>query len=379
VKGQRNSQMARLHKKLQVEEKSRVFARLADTFRRSDHLEEAIELCHRGLVHHPDYASGHIVLGQCYLDLGRLEEARDAFLRALALDEDNILTLRSLGDILFQQGELEEAAGHYRQALQLDPRNRDLMELIREVEVKLEEMANPEEGSRAKEEGEDSQEQMAGPAADELSGAGMMSMPVFGKEVLESTDTEEHRRWLREMTQDTGPGTRDSAGKGEDLADKGEDPVGDGEGPRPKTRGEENQAQDPDSEDRTLKPEPQASNPESEGTMHEAHLSPEETELLRDDEDQHSAKGPPRGMATATLAEIYFQQGYVDKAIEIYVKVLRQHPDDEKSRARLSELRAMRAGQSAGSGGASESSEGADPDRTERESNTLEEGGDQQP
>lgn len=325
MKDRRDSHMARLHKKLQVEERSRVFARLADTFRRSDHLEEAIELCHRGLVHHPDYVSGHIVLGQCYLDLGRLEEARDSFVRALSLDEDNILTLRSLGNILFQQGELEEAAGHYRRALRLDPRNRDLQELLREAQAQLAESAAPKQEPAARESREEPPESIDSPADQTLSGAVMMSVPAFGREVLETTDTEEHRLWLREMTRETGPGSRDPA----------ED------GPVP-----ENGRPDPEDESRSRDAEPADSDPGSGGAMHDVQLSPEETQLLRDQEDEHPAKGPPRGMATATLAEIYFQQGYLDKAIEIYLKVLRHDTDDEKSRARLSELRTMRAGRS---------------------------------
>jgi len=325
VKDRRDSQMARLHKKLQVEEQSRVFARLADTFRRSDHLEEAIELCHRGLVHHPDYVSGHIVLGQCYLDLGRLDEARDSFVRALTLDEDNLLTLRSLGNILFQQGELEEAAGHYRRALRLDPRNRDLQELLRETQARLAELAAPEQEPAVREPVEKSPERIDPPMNEALSGTVMMSVPAFGREVLESTDSEEHRLWLREMTRETGPGTRDPGGDEQDP-----------EGERP----------DPEDESRSRDTEPAGSDPGSGGAIHDVRLSPEETELLRDGEDEHPAKGPPRGMATATLAEIYFQQGYLDKAIEIYLKVLRHDPDDEKSRARLSELRTMRAGRS---------------------------------
>ena len=332
MKGRRDSQMARLHKKLQSQETSRVFARLADTFRRSDHLEEAIELCHRGLVHHPEYVSGHIVLGQCYLDLGRLEEARDSFVRALALDEDNILTLRSLGTIMFQQGELEEAVSHYHRALRLDPHNRDLHELLRETESRLAELNAPPEETSPEGEVSPAADSGAGeetgpsaqadpPPGESLSGTAMMSVPAFGREVLESTDTEEHRRWLREMT-----------------------------------RGPEDEARDPDETNRlpeeadtqSHNPGPGPENPDydSDDALDDAHLSPGETELLRDEHDEHTAKGPPRGMATATLAEIYFQQGYLDKAIEIYLKVLRHDPGDEKSRARLSELRALRAGRS---------------------------------
>jgi hypothetical protein len=42
---------------------------------------------------------------------------------------------------------------------------------------------------------------------------------------------------------------------------------------------------------------------------------------------------------TPTLAEIYARQGHVDRAIEIYEKVVAGDPGDERSRARLAELR----------------------------------------
>ena len=370
MKSRRDSQMARLHKKLQAEETSRVFARLADTFRRSDHLEEAIELCHRGLVHHPEYVSGHIVLGQCYLDLGRLEEARDCFVRALALDENNILTLRSLGDIMVQQGELEEAVGYYHRALRLEPHNRDLQGLLREAEARLAELnAPPDETnpggkispaaeavpSAGSETGEfqglrEGSPKWTDPPADEgLSGTAMMSVPAFGREVLEPTDTEEHRRWLWEMT-------RGPEGEDGDPDDAGSDPQEESQDPEDETgeseaAGRGSPAPNPGTGERNpgsrqTNPEFDDPDPDSGDALDDAHLSPEETELLRDEQAERTAKGPPRGMATATLAEIYFQQGYLDKAIEVYQKVLRHDPGDERSRTRLSELRAMRAGRS---------------------------------
>jgi tetratricopeptide (TPR) repeat protein len=345
--------MARWHKKLQVEEKSRVFARLADTFRRSHHFEEAIELCHRGLVHHPDYVSGHIVLGQCYLDLGRLEEARDCFVRALALDEDNILTLRCLGDIQFQQGELEAAADHYRRALRLDPRSQDLRELLRDVESKLEETAAPPEKYSQEQDREESSTEMS---------LSMMSVPAFGREVLKPTDTEEHRRWLREMTQENEP---------TEAMDETAD--ADGDFPHPGDDAAGRNFQDYDLRDRTQDDRSPAHQP-----MNDAGLSPQESRLLHDEDDEHSAKGPPRGMATATLAEIYFQQGYLDKAIEIYQKVLRHHPDDEESRARLSELRGMRASRSETNEGASQKALGNGSGRDQdEEMDGSEKGGEQ--
>ena len=46
-------------------------------------------------------------------------------------------------------------------------------------------------------------------------------------------------------------------------------------------------------------------------------------------------------IATATLAEIYFDQGRIDEAAEIYEKVIAQNPDDAKSQQRLDEIRGM--------------------------------------
>ncbi len=54
------------------------------------------------------------------------------------------------------------------------------------------------------------------------------------------------------------------------------------------------------------------------------------------DED-HEALVP---FATPTIAELYFNQGQLEAAVETYEKVLLEHPDDSASAARLSQLRA---------------------------------------
>ena len=46
-------------------------------------------------------------------------------------------------------------------------------------------------------------------------------------------------------------------------------------------------------------------------------------------------------IATPTLAEIYFDQGQLQEAIDIYEKVVSQNPDDMLSKQRLEELKVM--------------------------------------
>lgn len=55
---------------------------------------------------------------------------------------------------------------------------------------------------------------------------------------------------------------------------------------------------------------------------------------------------PPKEEApilpTSTLAEIYYKQGELEEAIKIYEHVVRDFPDDEKSKIRLNELKEIK-------------------------------------
>jgi hypothetical protein len=46
-------------------------------------------------------------------------------------------------------------------------------------------------------------------------------------------------------------------------------------------------------------------------------------------------------IATPTIAEVYFNQGLLQEAIDTYERVIARHPDDERSIKRLAELKAV--------------------------------------
>jgi len=46
-----------------------------------------------------------------------------------------------------------------------------------------------------------------------------------------------------------------------------------------------------------------------------------------------------KGIASATLADIYLQQGYVEKAIEMYERLLEKEPKNNLYRERLVSLK----------------------------------------
>lgn len=104
----------------------RYFAPLANEYRKAGDLEEAIRICRTHLPQQPGHMSGHIVFGQALFESNNLDEARDVFQAALALDPENLIALRHLGDIARTAGDLPAARTWYQRVLDADPRNEEI-------------------------------------------------------------------------------------------------------------------------------------------------------------------------------------------------------------------------------------------------------------
>jgi len=82
---------------------------------------EATRLCEERHSRPGKGIGDHIVLGRCYLADGRLAEARVEFERALALDRENVVALKSLAGIFSHEGDHGAAADLYRAVCRVDP------------------------------------------------------------------------------------------------------------------------------------------------------------------------------------------------------------------------------------------------------------------
>ncbi len=71
---------------------------------------------------------------------------------------------------------------------------------------------------------------------------------------------------------------------------------------------------------------------------------------------------PPGDLVSPTLAELYFKQGFTDKAVDVYRQLLEREPANERLHRRLAELQAVAAGGSEGSAAPGEGA-GASPAR----------------
>jgi len=85
------------------------------------HISDAIRLCEERRSRPGKGVGDHIVLGRCYLADGRLAQAREEFERALQLDRENVVALKSMAGILSHEGRHAEAADLYRAVCRVDP------------------------------------------------------------------------------------------------------------------------------------------------------------------------------------------------------------------------------------------------------------------
>ena len=121
----------------------RYFAPLANEYRKGGQPKRAIEICRAHLAQMPGHMSGQIVFGQALFEAGEWDEARTVFERALTLDPENLIALRSLGDMALQAGNTADARTWYTRLLEADPKDAVVIALISEIDSSIEAAAAP--------------------------------------------------------------------------------------------------------------------------------------------------------------------------------------------------------------------------------------------
>jgi len=127
-------EIEKLERKYQ-DDPARHFAQLAEQYRRADRLDEALDILTRHLEERPNYVSGLIVLGRCYLDRRDDAAARETFERVLALDAEHIIALKALGDIADRAGDGPEAIRWLERLLEVDPMNEDAQASLERIKT----------------------------------------------------------------------------------------------------------------------------------------------------------------------------------------------------------------------------------------------------
>ena len=110
--------------------RSRVFAPLAEAYRKAGLLDDAIETALEGLRHHPPYLGGRVALGRAYYDKRQYAEAESEMRQVVRAAPDNLMAHKVLGQIAFRQGDSAAAEKAARMVLLLDPRDEEARQLL---------------------------------------------------------------------------------------------------------------------------------------------------------------------------------------------------------------------------------------------------------
>ena len=97
------------------------FAPLAELYRKTGLLDEAIGTARKGIEIHPDYVGGYLALGRACFDKGEQAESRGALERVVRVTPDNLIAQKLLSRIYMDIGENALARKALETILALNP------------------------------------------------------------------------------------------------------------------------------------------------------------------------------------------------------------------------------------------------------------------
>jgi tetratricopeptide (TPR) repeat protein len=340
-----NPRIDELRQRLAREPGSRLFAQLAEELRKEGEVAEAVRLCRDGLAKHPAYTSAHMTLGRALMDTGDLPGARIEFETVLRGASDNILASRFLGECLEGLGDLKGAADRYKTTLAMSPGDRQLQARLEGVQGRLLKPTPPPlpAGPIPLSPADDSFE-FEGPGT---LPAAPPSAPSPTPHVAEAAGPESPAPIplvaVDEPFELERPGGMREEVRAEAVA---EAPLA---APAPAIPDEP-----------SFDFEPEVRPVEEAPPTHAFFEVPEEVEAIpvepeetfrveaapevHDANDFASTTVPPladMNLSSATLAELYFNQGFMEQAIGVYRELLLREPGNSQARARLTEIEAL--------------------------------------
>lgn len=118
----------------QQDPKSKVFATLAEAYRKMGLLKEARRVCEDGLTHNPQFASGRVALARVFMDLGDHRQAIVQLEKAIGLSPENILAHSLLAECQLQLKNPKEALRAFKMVLFFSPDNSKAQKAVRKLE-----------------------------------------------------------------------------------------------------------------------------------------------------------------------------------------------------------------------------------------------------
>jgi tetratricopeptide (TPR) repeat protein len=94
-----NPRIEDLRRRVDKDPASIAFAQLAEEYRRTGDLQQAIEVARAGLDVHPGYLSARVTLARALVERGNIDDAQREFETVLKAAPDNLAAIRGLAEI----------------------------------------------------------------------------------------------------------------------------------------------------------------------------------------------------------------------------------------------------------------------------------------
>jgi tetratricopeptide (TPR) repeat protein len=394
--------IGRYQQMLAEDPQSRAFAPLAEAHRKAGRLDEAIRIARAGLEIHPGYSGGLVVLGRALYEKGELDNAAETLQKAVSDSPESYLGQKFLGKVLIDKGENTGALRALEAANLLSPEDEEVARLLDEVKTKAsspETMVYDEQPAESDEkaqivtyeqklttiDGVELPPLPPGEIAETFSfsgggtadpsdltpvvvdgepapaGVGVSEVPSAQVPEEEMTATvieeEEVEQTMEiESLDELGPEAAAFIQEGEDLGDVSVEDLPDEESMAVEEAVEEvvvGLEGSPSPPTPPAAPIPAASAPAPEAEPAPASMfepAPEPVFEPAPGPAPEPASEPPAPQtgredqfSTETMADLYAQQGLIEKASNIYKQILDQTPDNELVRLKLDALDAQAA------------------------------------
>jgi len=139
------TEIQRFEDMLAADPRSLSFAPLAELYRKLGLLDDAVSVAQKGCELHPEYPGGFFALGTACMDKGLKDQARVALERVVLLSPDNLRAQRLLGQLYVEVGENELAQKALGRVLQQNPDDAEIELLLRSIASTSESSASDEE------------------------------------------------------------------------------------------------------------------------------------------------------------------------------------------------------------------------------------------
>ncbi len=337
------SEIAKLTERISKDPKSKLFVPLAEEYKKAGDLEMSIHVLTEGLKNNPGYVTARSFLGKLLIEKGDLPAAQKEFEEVVKVIPDNLMAQRRLGDLYALQDRPADALTHYKTALSLNPSDKETASLVSDVEAGHDikaRLSRPKPQGAEVTQGQKPVQVVPIPAAP-AGATGAAAKPQLSADETKpaasvpptraaaAEEEPEEVLAVEPLEPEDAVSLEDalSAGNLGFLAEKAPEPL-------PAVEDEKTDALFDLSKPFDL----QEATGEAQGL--------EETELRKEEPGAVSREEPGKqtdDFTTDTLAELYISQGFFEKAVDIYERMLVDNPNSQGLKDKLAAVRAMAA------------------------------------